>query len=96
MLGRDASSLISSAHNTGNPDAPPSGVNHFQPAVCIRDGSNGLQDAVSGISRRRFRPAGDLGWNYGALSAFQAAPTKTIIAENSIHTIKPIAAASPP
>jgi hypothetical protein len=31
-----------------------------------------------------------------ALSAFQAAPRKTIIAENSIHTIKPIAAASPP
>jgi hypothetical protein len=30
-----------------------------------------------------------------ALSAFQAAPRKTIIAENSIHTIKPIAAASP-
>jgi hypothetical protein len=30
------------------------------------------------------------------LSAFQATPRKTIIAENSIHTIKPIAAASPP
>jgi len=29
-------------------------------------------------------------------SAFQAAPTKTISAENSIHTINPIAAASPP
>jgi hypothetical protein len=26
-----------------------------------------------------------------ALSAFQAAPRKTIITENSIHTIKPIA-----
>jgi|HubBroStandDraft_6_1064221.scaffolds.fasta_scaffold17762_9 hypothetical protein len=36
------------------------------------------------------------GGNHGALSAFQAAPTKTIIAENSIHTINPIAAASPP
>ncbi len=31
-----------------------------------------------------------------AFSAFQAAPRKTIIVENSIHTIKPIAAASPP
>jgi hypothetical protein len=31
-----------------------------------------------------------------ALSAFQAAPKKTIIEENFIHTIKPIAAASPP
>lgn len=30
-----------------------------------------------------------------ALSAFQAAPRKTIITENSIHTIKPIAAATP-
>jgi hypothetical protein len=30
------------------------------------------------------------------LSAFQAAPKKTSIAENSIHTIKPIAAARPP
>jgi hypothetical protein len=30
------------------------------------------------------------------LSAFQAAPRKTIIAENSIHTIKPNTAASPP
>jgi hypothetical protein len=30
------------------------------------------------------------------LSAFQATPRKTIIAESSIHTIKPIAAASPP
>ena len=29
-------------------------------------------------------------------SAFQATPRKTIIAENSIHTIKPMAAASPP
>jgi hypothetical protein len=29
-----------------------------------------------------------------ALSAFQAAPRKTIITENSIHTIKPIAANS--
>jgi len=27
-------------------------------------------------------------------SAFQATPRKTIIAENSIHTIKPIAAAN--
>ena len=31
-----------------------------------------------------------------ALSAFQAAPRNTIIAEISIHTIKPIAAATPP
>jgi hypothetical protein len=31
-----------------------------------------------------------------ALSAFQAAPRKTIITENSIHTINPIAAATPP
>jgi hypothetical protein len=30
------------------------------------------------------------------LSAFQAAPRKTSIAENSIHTIRPIAAARPP
>jgi hypothetical protein len=29
------------------------------------------------------------------VSAFQAAPRKTIITENSIHTIKPIAAATP-
>ena len=31
-----------------------------------------------------------------ALSAFQAAPRKTIIADSSIQAIKPIAAASPP
>jgi hypothetical protein len=30
------------------------------------------------------------------LSAFHAAPRKMIIVENSIHTIKPIAAANPP
>jgi hypothetical protein len=32
----------------------------------------------------------------GVLSAFQAAPRKTIIAESSIHTIKPITAARVP
>ena len=30
------------------------------------------------------------------LSAFQATPRKTVIVENSIHTIQPIAAANPP
>ena len=33
MRGRDASSLISNAHNTGNPAAPPLSVNHFQARV---------------------------------------------------------------
>jgi hypothetical protein len=37
-----------------------------------------------------------MSWGRAALSAFQAAPRKTIIAEISIHTIKPIAAARPP
>ena len=41
--------------------------------------------------RKAFAGSGGCG-----VSAFQAAPRKTIIANNSIHIIKPIAAASPP
>jgi hypothetical protein len=42
------------------------------------------------------RGDGEIPSGRAALSAFQAAPRKTIIAESSIHAIKPIAAASPP
>jgi hypothetical protein len=39
---------------------------------------------------------GEIPSGRAALFAFQAARRKTIIAESSIHTIKPIAAAGPP
>jgi hypothetical protein len=42
------------------------------------------------------RVLGETQSDRAGLSAFQAAPRKTIIAENSIQTIKPIAAATPP
>lgn len=44
MRGRDAPSLISSAHNTGNPAAPPSGGSRFHASVCAGDGSSELED----------------------------------------------------
>ena len=69
-----------------------SGVRTLLPRPSAPQRHSTSRAAKKRIGRGRLETQSDR----AALSAFQAAPRKTIIAENSIHTIKPIAAATAP